>query len=129
MFKGIGLFLCSIVDMFHYYWCTRKPWSSSIMLYNNNIIAHNHHTNYLPYIHNTIILMITLTYTTPFIILIISLASLSLSLFVSLYIYNATIQVCGSNMERPQHAPHEMRAIPNQCRRKGHGVCCKKRRR
>ena len=31
--------------MFNYYWCTRKLWSSSTMLYNNNTIAHNHHTN------------------------------------------------------------------------------------
>ena len=31
--------------MFHYYWCIRKRWSSSTMLYNNNTIAHNHHTH------------------------------------------------------------------------------------
>ena len=32
-----GLFLCSIVVMFHNYWCIRKP-ESSIMLCNNNIM-------------------------------------------------------------------------------------------
>ena len=31
--------------MFHIYWCTGKPWSSSIILYNGNIIAQHHHTH------------------------------------------------------------------------------------
>ena len=31
--------ICSIVVMFHYYWRIRKPWSPSIMLINNNIVA------------------------------------------------------------------------------------------
>ena len=39
------LYLFSIVAMFHDYWCTRKSWSSFIMIYNSNTIAHNHHTN------------------------------------------------------------------------------------
>ena len=39
------LYLCSIVVVLHYYWCIMKPLSSSIMLYNNNIIAHKHHTD------------------------------------------------------------------------------------
>ena len=45
-------FLCSVAVMFHYYWCIRKPWSSFTMQYNknNNILAHNHHTNYTPQI-------------------------------------------------------------------------------
>ena len=34
------LFVCSVVVVFHYYWCSRKPWSSFIMLYNRNITAH-----------------------------------------------------------------------------------------
>ena len=38
----------SIVVMFHYYWRIRKLWSSFTMLYNNNIIAHNHHTHNNP---------------------------------------------------------------------------------
>ena len=36
--------------MFYYCWCIRKPWYSFIMLYNNIIIAHNHHTNNNPYL-------------------------------------------------------------------------------
>ena len=40
----------SIVVMFYVEWYIRKPWSSSIMLYNNNIIAHNRHTHNNPYI-------------------------------------------------------------------------------
>jgi len=39
------LYICSIVVAFNYYWCTRKPWSSSIMLCNDDIIAHNHYTH------------------------------------------------------------------------------------
>ena len=43
--------LCSIMFMFHYCWCTRKLWSSSIMFYNSTSITHNHHnTNNNPYI-------------------------------------------------------------------------------
>ena len=38
MFRG--LFLCSIVVMFNYYWCTRKPLSSFI-----NFIKNKHHTH------------------------------------------------------------------------------------
>ena len=43
MFRG--LYLYSIIVMFHVEWCIRKPWSSSIMICTNNIIAHNHRTN------------------------------------------------------------------------------------
>ena len=35
----------SYVLFLHHYWYIRKPWSSSIMLCNNNIIAYNHNTN------------------------------------------------------------------------------------
>ena len=31
--------------MFHIYWCTRKSWSSSVLLYDSIIIALHHHTN------------------------------------------------------------------------------------
>jgi len=39
---------------FHIYWCIRKPWSSSIILYNKSSITHNHHTNNNPYIYQPI---------------------------------------------------------------------------
>ena len=39
------LYLCSIVVLIHLEWCIRKPLSSSTIFYNNNIIAHNHHTS------------------------------------------------------------------------------------
>ena len=37
MFRGLVLY--SAVVIFHIQWCTRKPWSSSIILYNNISIA------------------------------------------------------------------------------------------
>ena len=40
MFRGL---LLSTV-----YWCTRKPWSSSIVFYDDNIIAQHHQTNINP---------------------------------------------------------------------------------
>ena len=44
----LGGYLCSIIVMFHCYWCIRNPWSSFILLYYNNIIAQHHHTNNKP---------------------------------------------------------------------------------
>ena len=38
----------TVVVMFHYYWCIRKLWSSSILIYNNNIIA-QHIASYSQY--------------------------------------------------------------------------------
>ena len=32
-----------------FYWHIRKPWSSSIILYNNNTTAHNHHVDNNPF--------------------------------------------------------------------------------
>ena len=45
------LFLCSIVVMFHDYRRIRKPRSPSLILYNKNVIANNHHTNNNPFIN------------------------------------------------------------------------------
>ena len=42
----------SIVVMLHYYWCTRKPLSSSITIYDNYTIAQHHQTNNNPYIYH-----------------------------------------------------------------------------
>ena len=44
----LWLYLCSIVVMFHYYWCIRKPWPFSIVSYNITSIKHNQHTNNNP---------------------------------------------------------------------------------
>ena len=43
MFRRLLLYTVGVV--FHIYWCTRKPRSYSIILYNNSIIAQHHHTN------------------------------------------------------------------------------------
>ena len=40
--SAISLSCCCHVPC---YGCIRKPWVSPIMLYNNNAIAHNHHTH------------------------------------------------------------------------------------
>jgi len=43
MFRAMAIrrLLYYVVAILHIEWCTRKPWSSSIILCNNNIFAHN----------------------------------------------------------------------------------------
>ena len=45
-----GLYLCAVIIIYPIEWCTRNPWSSSIILYSNITITHNHHTNNNSYI-------------------------------------------------------------------------------
>ena len=56
-----GLLLYSAVVTFHLEWCTRKPWSSSIISFDNISIAQHHHTNNKPYIFQ-IFLFLTYRY-------------------------------------------------------------------
>ena len=41
----LWLFLCPVIVIFHIECCTRKPWSTSIILYDSISIAYSHHTN------------------------------------------------------------------------------------
>ena len=46
MFRGLRLYTAVVI--FYIYWCARKLWSSSIILYDRISTAQHHHTNNNP---------------------------------------------------------------------------------